>query len=256
MQTKNQFPLNASTVRVVSRVHTASVGSEFKQKREKAKRQRRSRSVPLQARTVHSRFSLTTRVRQGTSSKSTPTRSVVSDFRFPCVPWSTTSMRVCKVALPASTHENESYGTHPASRHVDKTSRLTMSSVGTEMASFSSPSHPMRFSRPSRSSVKPINRTLRKCVPCISAISSIRVVGNVCLSDRRNASEARCVKRVRDSNEIISECGTAVLSAGSDGNTRSTARCLRAVSEVRGKLEAKSLKEGWSDVRWYEQGED
>lgn len=67
------------------------------------------------------------------------------------------------------------------------------------------------------------------------------------MSDRRNASEARCVKRVRDSNEIISECGTAVLSAGSDGNTRSTARCLRAVSEVRGKLEAKSLKEGWSD---------
>jgi hypothetical protein len=135
-------------------------------------------------------------------------------------------------------------GTRPARRHVDKISMLTISSAGTEMASFSSPSHSMRFSRPSRLRVNPIKRTHRRCVPCVSTISSIRVVGNVCWSDRRNASEARCVNRVRDNSEMISEVGTAALS-GSDGNLQgisSTARCLRAVREVRGRFEVKSCQ--------------
>jgi hypothetical protein len=117
------------------------------------------RSRPL---TVHSRFPLTTRVREGTSCKSHPTRSVVRDICFPCAPWSTTSMRVCRVVVPASVDENVSYDVRPVLRHPNKTGKLTMLSTGTEMASFSSRSHSIRLSRPCESSVMPINRTLRK----------------------------------------------------------------------------------------------
>jgi hypothetical protein len=83
------------------------------QKGEKAKRQLTKSSImmgcfpsdryPL---TVHSRFSLTTRAREGTSSKRTRTRSVVRDVCFPCVPCSTTSTSVCKVAVSASADAN------------------------------------------------------------------------------------------------------------------------------------------------------
>jgi hypothetical protein len=120
-----------------------------------------------------------------------------------------------------------------------------MSSAGTETASFSSPSHSIRLSRPWEPSVKPINRMLRKCIPCISTIFSTRWMGNGCRSDRRSANDARWVKRVRDSNEVISEHGTVVLAASGDNlqAISSTAKCLSAVSEVRGKSQVKSYRE-------------
>ena len=71
-------------------------------------------------------------------------------------------------------------------------------------------------------------------------------VGNCCRSDRRNANDARCVERVRDSKEEISDSGRSVLSA-SDSNlqgTSSTARCLRVVRHVRGRSEVKSCGVG------------
>jgi hypothetical protein len=187
-----------------------------------------------------------TRAREGTSSKSIPTRSVVRDICFPCAPCSTISMRVCRVAVPASADENVPYDARPVLRHPNKAGKLTIGSTGTEMASFSSRSHSIRVSRPCGSSVMPINRTLRKCMPCISTISSIRSVEKDCRSDRRSASDVRWVKRVRDSKERINDLGTVVLPASGDPlqTTSSTAKCLSAFNEVRGKLQAKSCHKG------------
>lgn len=187
-----------------------------------------------------------TLAREGTSSKSIPTRSVVRDICFPCAPCSTISMRVCRVAVPASTDENVPYDARPVLRHPNKTGKLTMDSAGTEMASFSSRSHSIRLSRPCESSVMPINRTLRKCTPCISTISSIRSVGKDCRSDKRSASDVRWVKRVRDSNERINDLEIVVLPASGDPlqTSSSMAKCLSAFNEVRGKLQAKSYYKG------------
>jgi len=93
--------------------------------------------------------------------------------------------------------------------------------------------------------VKPINRALRKCIPCISTIFSIRAVGNGCRSDRRSASDARWVKRVRDNSEITSEHGTvAIPESGDDLQAiNSMAKCLSAVNEVRGKSQLKSYRQ-------------
>jgi len=94
--------------------------------------------------------------------------------------------------------------------------------------------------------VKPINRTLRRCVPCICTISSTSAVGNSCRSDRRSANDARWVKRARERSEEISEFRKAVLPVSGDKlqATKSTARCLSAVSEVRGKSQVKSYTKG------------
>jgi hypothetical protein len=75
-------------------------------------------------------------------------------------------------------------------------------------------------------------------------------VGKGRRSDRRSASDARCVKRVRDSNEGISELGRVVLPPSGDilQTTSSTAKCLSAVSDVRGKLQAKSYKNESDDM--------
>ena len=93
--------------------------------------------------------------------------------------------------------------------------------------------------------MKPINRALRKCIPCISTIVSIRAVGNGCRSDRRSANDARWVKRVRDNNEITSEHGTAAIPASGDDlqAINSMAKCLSAVNEVRGKSQMKSYRQ-------------
>lgn len=77
-------------------------------------------------------------------------------------------------------------------------------------------------------------------------MSLMREVGNWCRSDRRNANDARYVERVRDSKEEISDTCRSVFSA-SDSNLQgssSTARCLRVVRQVRGRLEAKSCGDG------------
>jgi len=99
--------------------------------------------------------------------------------------------------------------------------------------------------------VKPINRTLRRCVPCICTTSSISAVGKSCRSDRRSANDARWVKRVRERTEEISELGKAVFPVSGDKlqATRSTARCLSAVSEVRGKSQLKSYTECQMGIR-------
>lgn len=185
-------------------------------------------------------------MREGTSSKSILTRSVVRDICFPCAPCSTISMRVCRVAVPASAEENVSYDARPVLRHPNKTGKLTMASTGTGMASFSSRLHSIRLSRPCESNVMPINRTLRKCAPCISTIWSIRAVGKDCRSDRRSASDVRWVKRVRDSSERINDLGTVGLPSSDDPlqTTSSMAKCLSAFNEVRGKLQAKSCYKG------------
>jgi hypothetical protein len=189
-------------------------------------------------------------VSEGTSSKSTLTRSVVRDICFPCAPCTTISRRVWRVAVPASADENVYCDTRAALRHLDKTGKLTMFSAGTETASFSSRSHSIRLSSPWEPSVKPINRTLRKCAPCISTISSIRDGGKGCRSDRRSASDARWVKRVRDSNEGTSVLGRVVLPPSCDNllTMSSIAICLSAVSEVRGKLQVKSYRRKSDDM--------
>jgi len=99
--------------------------------------------------------------------------------------------------------------------------------------------------------VKPINRMLRRCVPCIRTISSISVVRNSCRSDKRSANDARWVKRVRERSEEINESGKAVLPVSGDKlqATRSMARCLSAVSEARGKSQVKSYTEGQMGIR-------
>ena len=74
-------------------------------------------------------------------------------------------------------------------------------------------------------------------------------MGKGCRSDRRRASDARWVKRVRDNNEGISELGRVEVSASLQlQTTRSMARCLSAVSEARGKLRAKSYESGSDDM--------
>ena len=155
-------------------------------------------------------------------------------------------MRVCKLEDAVSTDVKLYCGPCPAFILRQNWEKLTMSPAGMEIASFSSPSHLMRLLRPRRLGVKPINRTPRRCGPCISTISLMREVGNCCRSDRRSANDARCVERVRDSKEEISDSGRSVLPT-SDSNlecTNSTARCLRVVRQVRGRSEAKSCGEG------------
>jgi len=70
-------------------------------------------------------------------------------------------------------------------------------------------------------------------------------VGNGCRSDRRSASDARWVKRVRDNNEITSGHGTdAITESGDDLQAiNSMAKCLSAVKEARGKSQLKSYRQ-------------
>ena len=136
------------------------------------------------------------------------------------------SMRVCRLVDAVSTDVKLYCNTCPASILRQYWAMLTMSSAGMEIASLSSPSHLMRLLRPWRLGVKPINRTPLRCGPCVSTISLMREVGNCCRSDRRSANDTRCVERVRDSKEEISDSGRSVLPT-SDSNlecTSSTAK--------------------------------
>lgn len=156
------------------------------------------------------------------------------------------SMRVCKVVDAVSADAKPFCCTCPVPVLRQNWAKLTMSPAGMGMASLSSASHLMRLLRPRRSGANPMNRTPRRCGPCISTISLMREVGNCCRPDRRSANDTRCVERVRFSKEEIRDTGRSVLSA-SDCNlpsTSSTARCLRDVRKVRGRSEPKSCGEG------------